>query len=55
MGWSFIENTTRRDVIEMLIKDESNQVYRWKTLKHCSRGWRRGGPFYRLSPAATLR
>jgi hypothetical protein len=38
MGWSFIENTTRRDVIEMLIKDESNQGYRWKTLKNCTRG-----------------
>ncbi len=38
MGWLFIENTTRRDLIDQLIKTEESERYHWETLKHCARG-----------------
>ena len=38
MGWLFIQNATRNEVINKLIAFEENEHGIWKTHRHCTRG-----------------
>jgi len=38
MGWLFIQNYTRRDLIDHLVRFQKNEHGTWNTLRHCTRG-----------------
>jgi len=38
MGWLFIQDITRKELIEKIIKREENESGIWETKRHCARG-----------------